>query len=234
MHNIIKMVIGNMIRGTKYITLLTVFLSALIFVTSCVSVTPSFYRPGAEYVTASWYGPKFNGRPTASGERFDMYAMTCAHKKMPFGTRLRVTNPDNNRSVVVKVNDRGPFIRGRDLDLSYGAAKKIGLVKKGVGKVMIERLGRDMRYVKRVPYLPTGSSGELTIQVGSFIEKDNAYRLKKGLELAYRNVYITTAFVKGEKYYRVRIGKFRGRNRASSLAEKLANEGYSLLITAKD
>jgi rare lipoprotein A len=67
-----------------------------------------------------------------------MYAMTCAHKTLKFGTKLRVTNPDNNKSVIVTVNDRGPFIRGRDLDLSYGAAKEIGLMEKGVGRVKIE------------------------------------------------------------------------------------------------
>ena len=67
-----------------------------------------------------------------------MYAMTCAHRTLRFGTKLRVTNPDNNKSVIVTVNDRGPFIRGRDLDLSYGAAKKIGIVKKGVGRVKME------------------------------------------------------------------------------------------------
>ena len=89
---------------------------------------------------ASWYGKKFNGRLTASGKRFNMHAMTCAHKTLKFGTKLRVTNPDNNKSVIVVVNDRGPFIRGRDLDLSYGAAKKIGMVKKGVGRVKIERI----------------------------------------------------------------------------------------------
>ena len=89
---------------------------------------------------ASWYGHKFNGRLTASGERFDMYAMTCAHKTLKFGSKLRVTNPDNNKSVIVTVNDRGPFIRGRDLDLSYGAAKKIGIVKKGVARVKMERI----------------------------------------------------------------------------------------------
>lgn len=67
-----------------------------------------------------------------------MYAMTCAHRTLPFGTRIRVTNPDNDKSVIVTVNDRGPFIRGRDLDLSYGAAKKIGMIRKGVGKVKME------------------------------------------------------------------------------------------------
>ena len=86
---------------------------------------------------SSYYGKKFNGRPTASGEIFDMYGDSAAHKELPLGTILNVTYLKTGKSVVVKVNDRGPFIQGRDLDLSFGAAKKIGLVKDGVGKVKI-------------------------------------------------------------------------------------------------
>lgn len=99
-------------------------------------------RPGrAEWVAvASWYGPKFHGRPTASGEVYDMNGLTAAHRSLPFGTRLRVTLPASGRSVVVEVNDRGPFIRGRDLDLSYGAARAIGLLEQGVARVHVQRL----------------------------------------------------------------------------------------------
>ena len=92
-------------------------------------------------MTASWYGQKFHGRPTSSGERYDMHGLTAAHKTLVFGTKLRVTNPDTDRSVDVVVNDRGPFIPGRDLDLSYGAAKMIGLAEKGVGRVKVDYLG---------------------------------------------------------------------------------------------
>jgi rare lipoprotein A len=149
---------------------------------------------------------------------------------MKFGTKLRVTNPNSNKSVIVTVNDRGPFIRGRDLDLSYGAAKEIGLVEKGVGRVKIEYLERDMRYVKRIPFVPHRASGSLTIQVGSFIERANAVRLKQGLQYTYNDVYITRIFFKGKRYYRVKVGKFSNYNSAYSIAEKLADEGYNTLI----
>ena len=86
---------------------------------------------------SSYYGPKFHGRPTASGEIFNMYGESAAHKELPLGTIINVTYLKTGKSVVVKVNDRGPFIPGRDLDLSYGAAKKIGLVNDGVGEVKI-------------------------------------------------------------------------------------------------
>lgn len=94
-----------------------------------------------QFVT-SYYAQKFHGRPTSSGEIFDMYKLTCAHKSLPFGTMLKVTNPDTGQSVVVKVNDRGPFIDGRDLDLSYAAAQKVGLVAVGVKTMNVEVLNR--------------------------------------------------------------------------------------------
>jgi len=186
-----------------------------------------------EIGVASWYGKKFHGRKTANGETYNMYAMTCAHKEFPFGTRLRVTYLKNNKSVVVTVNDRGPFIAGRDLDLSYAAARKIGLIKTGVGRVKIEYLGRDLRYVKRIKYT-SSVSGPFTIQIGSFREKANADRLKQGLGIKYQSVYITTARVSGQKFYRVRIGSFNNRDSAHSLARSLAEEGYSVFVTKKE
>ncbi|MCD4828459.1 MAG: septal ring lytic transglycosylase RlpA family protein [Candidatus Cloacimonetes bacterium] len=91
-----------------------------------------------EIWVASYYAHKFHGRTTSNGETFDMYKMTCAHKSLAFGTLLRVTNPDNGNSVVVRVNDRGPFIPGRDIDLSLAAARAIGLVAKGVMEVRVQ------------------------------------------------------------------------------------------------
>jgi rare lipoprotein A len=88
--------------------------------------------------TASYYGKRFHGRRTANGERFDMNAMTAAHKTLPFGTHVRVTNPRNGRSVTVRINDRGPFIRGRQIDLSRAAAQKLGMIRKGHARVQME------------------------------------------------------------------------------------------------
>lgn len=213
-----------------------VVIIGLVFLTSCASTPPRDYEPGpgARYITASWYGKDFHGRPTSSGEKYDMYNLTCAHKTLKFGSRLRVTNPDNDKSVDVIVNDRGPFVWGRDLDLSYGAAKEIGFAEKGVGEVKIEYLGRDMRYAKRVPFEPSATASALTVQVGSFIEEDNALRLKKGLEFEYGNVFVTSVFLKGKKYHRVRIGEFSTYDSAYVFAQKLADEGYSTLIMDKD
>ncbi len=180
-------------------------------------------------IVASWYGPDFNGKPTSSGELFNMYALTCAHKEYPFGTRLLVTNPRNNKAVECIVNDRGPFVAGRDLDLSYAAAKKIDLIGPGTATVMIEPEGRDMRYVKYVKYDVRGPV--VTIQVGSFRDESNAERLRKALELQYSGVYIMTADKGGARYYRVRIGKFTAGSKAAELGKTLADEGYNVLIT---
>lgn len=93
-----------------------------------------------QYGKASYYGEKFHGRKTASGETFNKWAYTCAHKKLSFNTKVKVTNLKNQKTVVVRVNDRGPFVKGRIIDLSFAAAKKIGMVKDGVVKVKIEVL----------------------------------------------------------------------------------------------
>lgn len=90
---------------------------------------------------ASWYGPGFHGRTTANGETFNQDALTAAHKTLPFGTQVRVTNESNGESVVVRINDRGPYAHGREIDLSRGAAAEIGLLGSGVGRVRIEVLG---------------------------------------------------------------------------------------------
>lgn len=90
------------------------------------------------YFVCSYYGKKFHGRQTSNGEIFDMYKFTCAHKTLPFNTKMIITNEDNGKSVIVRVNDRGPFIEGRDLDISYAAAKEIGMIAAGVKRLKIE------------------------------------------------------------------------------------------------
>ena len=102
---------------------------------------PDYNRVGV----ASWYGPGFQGRKTASGVRFNMNALTAAHRSLPFGTQVRVTNVDNGRTVVVTINDRGPFTRGRIIDLSKAAASRLGMIKQGLAKVRVEAIGRVTR-----------------------------------------------------------------------------------------
>jgi rare lipoprotein A len=160
-----------------------------------------------------------------------MHALTCAHRELPFGTVVKVTNVANGKSVRCVVNDRGPFVSGRDIDLSYAAAREIGL--SSTGPVTVEYLERDMRYVKEIGYA-AGAKGPFTVQVGAFREKDNARRLKESLDLKYKEVYISEATIDNTTLYRVRIGKFSDKKKAYRLAKTLADEGYSPLVTHYD
>ena len=160
---------------------------------------------------ASWYGKDFHGKKTSNGEIYDMYAMTAAHKTLPLGTYVRVYNLENNRQLEVRVNDRGPFVRGRIIDLSYTAAKELGLVGPGTAKVEIVALGTPAttdggtgRTFVQEDYF----SGNFTFQVGAFIIRENAERLKRKLDEQYENAHITI-YDRGDKiFYRVRVGTF--------------------------
>ena len=185
---------------------------------------------------ASWYGEPFHGRLTASGERYDMHGFTAAHRSLPFGTRLKVTDEATGRSTVVTVNDRGPFVRGRQLDLSYGAAKEIGLVGDGVGRVAVEVLDRDLGYQKSVReavITDTAPADGFAIQFGAFRDPENAGRLKQALELELKGVSITQVEVDGAIYHRVRLGPFASRDEAIGRARAFADEGYDTLIVAR-
>lgn len=210
---------------------------ALIFLSVLISCAPAKKPPSVEYPpseakkgVASWYGTEFHGRPTASGEIYNMYEYTCAHREYPFGTKLKVINLQNKKDVVCTVNDRGPFVPGRDLDLSYASAKKIDLIATGTAEVLMEPIGRDFSYVRQVKYTPI-SGAALTIQVGAFKEIDNALRLKQALSLRYENVYINKVNIQGETFYRVRIGKFMSYDEVYNLAKSMGQEGYKVIIT---
>ncbi|MFZ5862668.1 MAG: septal ring lytic transglycosylase RlpA family protein [Nitrospirota bacterium] len=196
-------------------------------------ITPT---PGGRFTAvASWYGEPFHGRLTASGERYNMHGFTAAHRSLPFGTRLHVTNPKTGRTSRVTVTDRGPFVRGRHLDLSYGAARQIGLTADGVGRVEVEVMDRDLRYVKRVTEEPVTVDGDaaFSIQFGAFQDIDNAARLKQALELQTHGVTITQVTVEGLTYHRVRLGPFASRDEARSRARSFAEEGYDTAIVAR-
>jgi len=224
----------NFLRVFKLIALYSLLIA---FVVSCSSVhTKTSLAPvyGKTNTVASWYGPKFHGRPTSSGEIFNMYAMTCAHKEYPFGTRLKVTNIDNNRSAECVVNDRGPFVEGRDIDLSYAVAKEIGVIGPGISRVMIETNGRDDSYIRPVKVQTSEKTGLFAIQVGAFADSINAIQLKVALRLEYANVYIQETEIKGMTYYRVRVGNYEDYSTALSVAEQLGQEGYQALLLKAD
>lgn len=190
--------------------------------------------PLQSYAVASWYGADFHGRPTSSGEIFNMHANTCAHRQYPFGTRLKVTHLANNKTAECIVNDRGPFIAGRDVDLSYAIAKEIGVIGPGTSRVLLEVTGRDLTYIRKVKVQAAERIGLFAIQAGAFTEGANAIRLREALSLKYDNVSIEQAEIRGTVFHRVRIGNFRSFSRAYSVAEQLGQEGYQPIIVKPD
>ena len=169
---------------------------------------------------ASWYGTKFHGRRTSSGETYDMYAMTAAHKTLPIPSYVKVINLDNNKEIVVKVNDRGPFHAGRIIDLSYVAALKLDIVKTGTGRVKIESIGHASRQKVKPK--------QVFVQVGAFHVKDNAQQIHDKLAAASIESDIDKVIVSAKKHiYRVRIGPFKKRNDAGNMLKSLEDLGVS-------
>ncbi len=191
---------------------------------------------------ASWYGPGFHGRTTANGEEYDMYAMTAAHKALPFDTWVRVVNLDNSESTVVRINDRGPFIDGRVIDLSRSAAEDISMVGPGTARVQllivdepIRKAGAGVRNstpgfatTEGPPELrrtPAGGGSPFQVQVGAFRNLDNARRLQARLAADFPDVDIFETTRSDGTLFRVRLGRFASSKAAREFRELLLQEG---------
>lgn len=177
---------------------------------------------------ASWYGRKFHGRKTSNGEIYNMYAMTAAHKTLPLGVYARVTNLQNGRSVVVRVNDRGPFVAGRIIDLSYAAANQLDMTDAGTAQVQVQALGFRQNDQGKVTYRPPTSydAGSFAVQIGAFSVRDNAYRLAGQMRSRYGKAEVQAALVNGQQMYRVRVGLYRSLELAEKAARDLALSNF--------
>ncbi len=173
-----------------------------------------------QYGVASWYGPDFHGKPTSSGEVYDMYQLTCAHNTLPLGTMVMVTNLENGKSAELRVNDRGPFVKERIIDLSYAAAQILGVWENGTALVKLEAFGPFVGEIQR-----------FTVQVGSFTDEANARKLADELGHAFEDVYVAAVETPTQKYHRVRVGQFAAKEPALSIAEKLSRMGFKALVT---
>jgi rare lipoprotein A len=173
-----------------------------------------------QYGIASWYGADFHGKHTSSGEVYDMYQLTCAHQTLPLGTMVMVTNLENGRSLELKVNDRGPFVKERIIDVSYAAAQMLGMWEKGTASVKVEVIGSAPELVQR-----------FTLQVGSFVDENNAQKLAEQLRKNFDNVFVTALETQTQKYHRVRVGQFDTRESALVIAKKLAQMGFNVMVT---
>jgi rare lipoprotein A len=177
---------------------------------------------GVQYGIASWYGPDFHGKPTSSGDIYDMYQLTCAHNSLALGTTVIVTNLENGRSLELKVNDRGPFVKERIIDLSFAAARILGIWEKGTAFVKVETVGP---WIEEIP--------RITLQIGSFTDETRARGLADQLSKRFENVHVTPVETSVQTYYRVRIGPFDNRDSALTRAEQLTQMGYQVLVTSR-
>jgi rare lipoprotein A len=175
---------------------------------------------------ASWYGNRFHGRETASGERFSMMQLTAAHRDLPLGTKVIVTNLATNEAVEVKINDRGPFAQTwhRIIDLSRAAADTIGLLSRGVGQVevIVSEEAFELRHANgAVMY---------EVQVGAFLDLEQAQEMMEQLQGTHAAVYIATRDGPFGSYHRVRMGPFQTRRQAHEVAQALVDEGYYVFL----
>ena len=184
--------------GGHETTVRAVVLVMTVLATGCGLRAPAPPEPGHPQTgVASWYGPGFHGRATTSGEIYDQHGLTAAHPSLPLGTLARVTNLDTGHAVDVRINDRGPFVKGRAIDLSYAAASKIGVVGPGTARVRIDVIERPPGDYSRVAYC---------VQVGSFSEQQKAHALRANLAPRYGDVYISPVRSRADLFYRVRVG----------------------------
>lgn len=175
--------------------------------------------------TASWYGSKYHGRKTSSGERYNKEDMTAAHNTLPFGTKVKVTNLANNESVILRINDRGPYVGKRIIDVSEVAARKLNMHKQGVARVEVEVVELPEKAMAKAddPFKPN----LYTIQRGAYTSEELALAQSEKLKAFDKTltVELTEEEVKGRRMHRLRIGKFETRQHAEAFNDLLKEEG---------
>lgn len=184
--------------------------------------TPAVPGEYAEEGVASWYGVPFNGRRTSNGEIYDMYQLTAAHRTLPFNAIVRVTNLNNGKQVNVRINDRGPFVANRVIDLSYSAAQAIGMVGPGTAEVRLDVLGG-----------PDPNIGFFAVQVGAFQVEENAQKLREKLNGRYAPVTIAQFDSPRGIFYRVRAGRLPSEAAARELASKIQQEENAVAFVVR-
>jgi len=180
-----------------------------------ISSTKNFTQKGI----ASWYGPKFHGKLTSNKERYDMYQLTAAHKTLPFNTKVRVTNLENGLSVLVRINDRGPFVGDRIIDLSLAAAKKLNMLKSGTTSVEL----RAENNPDQVNKADRKSANKFGVQVGFFKEIQNATNLKDQT----RESFVQKFNSNGDQFYRVVVGNYDQFDQAWNQLKELKANGFT-------
>lgn len=204
-------------RGSLLSPVLAIFWFVTLL-TGCSSPAPKpVYFPGypigyVERGMASWYGPGFHGNKTANGERFDMHKLTAAHRTLPLGSIALVRSSTTGKQVTVRINDRGPFAKGRVLDLSYAGARTLGIVGNGTDQIELRVIGYQGR---------TADMGFLRVQIGSFAEYRNAATLLERAQRMYPGGRIQAVDLPDGRRYRVQVGEYKTEQQAESAAARL-------------
>lgn len=201
-------------------------LATTLYAQSTGSASPRFTQTGV----ASWYAGEFHGRRTASGEIYDAEALTAAHHTLPFGARVRVTNRENGRTVVVRINDDGPHVKGRVIDLSRAAARALGMLETGTAEVRIERVDNDgprpATYLD--PYFRPADLRGFAIQLRSYADLANLRRQASAFGArGVTPLYIQIATVREVRVYRLIHGSYPERSQAESALKNLREKGIS-------
>lgn len=195
---------------------------------------------------ASWYGPNFDGQATACGEIYDMFDFTAAHKTLPMPSYLKVKNLKNGKTVVVKVNDRGPFVKNRVIDLSYAAARKINMLEEGTAFVEMSSINqteaaKTLNYENKSNMSKEGlanivkfNSNKIYLQIGAFKEKNNALKMQQRISSeGIKNVYIKKSRMKRQVLYRVQIGPIKTMDRYDQIANLLASLSLDMNLVTR-
>ncbi|MDD5284827.1 MAG: septal ring lytic transglycosylase RlpA family protein [Desulfuromonadaceae bacterium] len=178
---------------------------------------------------ASSYGRDFHGRKTSSGEPFDMNAMTAAHKTLPLGVYVKVQHKRNGKEIIVRINDRGPFVRDRIIDLSEGAADKLDMLREGLAMVKVTALGYRSGNLPGVTNYRAPASydrGTFALQVAALKNRENAYRYAEELKRKYGAADVQEAIVDGSRFYRVRMGRYGSLRGAQAAQDSYERRGF--------
>lgn len=220
---------GSKLRraGAPHIFLLFTFLVSCSIPPTKVRLPPLPEGSVSQVGIASWYGPGFHGKATASGAVYNQNEFTAAHQTLPLSTRVMVTNMETGSATEVIITDRGPFAKGRIIDLSYAAAQALNMVGPGTALVRVDVLDSP------IPIQTVRASLDYTLQLGSFAQLENARQLRDRVARSFSDVTIAPLQSKDATYYRVSLGTFSSRADAEERARQLTEAGYSVIIMEK-
>lgn len=221
-----------MTRSCSSSTLHIYLILGLLLMAGCLAhdkKIPSLNNGNSQLGIASWYGPSFHGKPSASGEPYDMWALTAAHRTLPFGTWVQVTKVKTGKTVTVRINDRGPFIKGRIIDLSYAAARELAMIGKGTAEVALTIVSPHKALIPSI-----GATTRFWVQTGAFTTLMDAMTLRERLASQYEQVRVKTVNLPSGEWHRVQVGTFYSKKMAQTAARALQNDfgGNPLILVS--